>query len=728
MNSSKIGCGTLSAIAIASSVVTIKMGNDYAIWVSLFAVVCIMGFIALMAESQKEKKKQKIDYSGVVQQAKESLARLKPTEEKKRRILSSYIDYLTLLQQKGEEQVVLNKIKSKRRQKYIELVKGKEKAITELSKRMEQSRYDAIKDIEKGAIERYRAMCIAFEKMSKAKGIYYQAESSNEHLQATFGNGDFDFIKSSCPTPFFANPRTMEKVYLYPNFIVKAISDTIFDVVELKDVTIFSISWPLGWMKEREVPSDCTDIVYQYAHANKDGSPDRRYSYNPKMAFPMVASLKFSFDKGKFLVSNKESTSRFVDCFNQYTKGRIGGQNLLTIDFSETVRDVLSPKKTNNSESEKRNEIPDKSIEQSNAFDIFFNDAARLVVSSQFGSTSLLQRKLQLGYSRAGRIMDQLEEAGIVGPYNEGKPREVLIRDEVELEEILHSLKTKSRGKLVKNTETSKGSIGESKNDSWNELEGLIGLESVKEEVKTMSNFIKIQQTRKQQGLMSSQVSYHCVFTGNPGTGKTTVARIIAGIYAELGVLKKGHLVETDRSGLVAEYVGQTAIKTNKVIDSAIDGVLFIDEAYSLVGGGQSDYGKEAIATLLKRMEDDRDRLVVILAGYGDEMKQFIDSNPGLQSRFNRYIHFPDYSAEELHQIFCSLVKKYDYELTDEAPFEMLSCLKEAVVHKDKNFGNGRTVRNVFEKTLERQANRLASIARPSLKQLKEITKEDCMV
>ena len=277
----------------------------------------------------------------------------------------------------------------------------------------------------------------------------------------------------------------------------------------------------------------------------------------------------------------------------------------------------------------------------------------------------------------------------------------------------------------ISNNDGVKTILPNDEKDHFEELDQLIGLKSVKQEVRTMSNFIKIQLSRKQQGLKTSPVSYHCVFTGNPGTGKTTVARIIAGIYAELGVLKKGHLVETDRSGLVAEYVGQTAVKTNKVIDSALDGVLFIDEAYSLVSGGQNDYGKEAIATLLKRMEDDRNRLVVILAGYGDEMKQFIDSNPGLQSRFNRYIHFPDYTAKELHQIFCSLVKKYDYELNEEASSTMLASLTEAVNHKDKNFGNGRTVRNIFEKTLECQANRLSTFTIPTLQQLKRIEEVD---
>ncbi|MBQ9335515.1 MAG: DUF4236 domain-containing protein [Alphaproteobacteria bacterium] len=281
--------------------------------------------------------------------------------------------------------------------------------------------------------------------------------------------------------------------------------------------------------------------------------------------------------------------------------------------------------------------------------------------------------------------------------------------------------------KLRKSTSNNalKTTQADNKKDYFEELDNLIGLESVKQEVRTMSNFIKIQQSRKEQGLKASPISYHCVFTGNPGTGKTTVARIIAGIYAELGVLKKGHLVETDRSGLVAEYVGQTAVKTNKVIDSALDGVLFIDEAYSLVGEGQ-DFGKEAIATLLKRMEDDRERLVVILAGYGDEMKGFIDSNPGLQSRFNRYIDFHDYSSDELYQIFCFYAQKFDYVINDDASQILKDKFENAVNHKDANFGNARWVRNVFEKILEKQANRLAAMPKLSSSDLKEIKAEDC--
>ena len=192
-----------------------------------------------------------------------------------------------------------------------------------------------------------------------------------------------------------------------------------------------------------------------------------------------------------------------------------------------------------------------------------------------------------------------------------------------------------------------------------------------------------------------------------------------------MGVLKSGHLIETDRSGLVAEYVGQTAVKTNNIIDSALDGVLFIDEAYTLAQGGNEDYGREAIATLLKRMEDDRERLVVILAGYTDEIEQFINSNPGLRSRFNRYIHFEDYTAEELYEIFCLQVRKNEYSMSDDAKQYLKTYLSDVVANKDKDFGNARFVRNLFERTIEEQANRLANIPHLTKKAMSEIRKED---
>lgn len=261
--------------------------------------------------------------------------------------------------------------------------------------------------------------------------------------------------------------------------------------------------------------------------------------------------------------------------------------------------------------------------------------------------------------------------------------------------------------------------------EGMSQLDELVGLDLVKNDVATLVNFIKIQNMRASKGMKAPSLSYHCVFTGNPGTGKTTVARILASIYKDLGILKKGHLVETDRSGLIAEYVGQTAVKTNKIIDSALDGVLFIDEAYSLVSNSLNDYGKEAIATLLKRMEDNRERLIVILAGYTQEMKAFIDSNPGLQSRFNRYLKFEDYSEEELLKIYLRNLKKFEYSITDEAIEKMKQLINKAVINKDHNFGNARWTRNIFERTLENQANRLATDNNISNEALTTITEHD---
>ena len=259
------------------------------------------------------------------------------------------------------------------------------------------------------------------------------------------------------------------------------------------------------------------------------------------------------------------------------------------------------------------------------------------------------------------------------------------------------------------------------------ELEELVGLQTVKKEVKSLTNLIKVRKLREEAGLPNTAMSLHMVFLGNPGTGKTTVARLMAGLYAAIGALSKGQLVEVDRSGLVAGYVGQTALKTQEVIQSALGGVLFIDEAYSLASGGENDFGREAIETLLKAMEDHRDDLVVIVAGYSGPMEKFITSNPGLQSRFNKYMFFPDYNGDELMAMFRQRCKKNGYVLTEDADAFALDLFRDMYEHRDDNFGNGRDVRNRFEDVVSRQADRLAAMEAPTKDDLMTIIKRDLL-
>ena len=288
----------------------------------------------------------------------------------------------------------------------------------------------------------------------------------------------------------------------------------------------------------------------------------------------------------------------------------------------------------------------------------------------------------------------------------------------------------KITGKTVKEKEKRGGTLPndaltqKDESGSLKELDALIGLELVKDEVRKLVELVKFNAARKAKGLSAGGMTNHFVFTGNPGTGKTTVARIIAGIYRQLGILKKGHLVEVDRSKLVAGYVGHTAIQTNAVVDSAMDGVLFIDEAYSLVAGGQSDFGSEAIATLLKRMEDARERIIVIVAGYSDEMRRFVRSNPGLESRFTKFIDFPDYSIDELVSIFDNIVKKNQFTYSSKGHELARKTIESAAVDGHVS-GNARYVRNLFDVVRERMARRVMKIENASMIQLQTIEAED---
>ncbi len=257
------------------------------------------------------------------------------------------------------------------------------------------------------------------------------------------------------------------------------------------------------------------------------------------------------------------------------------------------------------------------------------------------------------------------------------------------------------------------------------ELHSYIGLDVIKEEVESLINWIEICKQRKAFDLPTPELSLHMVFSGNPGTGKTMIARLMARIYHSLGILSKGQLVEVDRSGLVAGYVGQTAGKTTEVIKKALGGVLFIDEAYTLINKSENDFGQEAVDTILKAMEDNRDDLVVIVAGYTELMEEFIHSNPGLESRFNRFMHFPDYSIEEMMGIFDMRCSQSGYQLNENARDELQAILEEKSQDVG-GFGNARGVRNLFEKAIAEQADRLAaSNAELTKEMLMTLTEED---
>ena len=264
-----------------------------------------------------------------------------------------------------------------------------------------------------------------------------------------------------------------------------------------------------------------------------------------------------------------------------------------------------------------------------------------------------------------------------------------------------------------------------SETSPFDELSRLIGLSAVKKEVKEISDFAKVQKVRKAHGLPVSEISYHLVFMGNPGTGKTTVARLVAQIYKDLGILSKGHFVEVSAKDLVAGYVGQTAIKTGEIIEKALGGVLFIDEAYTLLDKTGSSYGQEAIDTLLKEMEDHRGDFAVIVAGYDDLMKQFIASNPGLKSRFNKFIHFEDYTFEEMIEIFNSFCVKNAYTVTDDANEIIKQYFVEACNACDGNFANARVARNFFESVISKQASRISSKREKTKEMLSTITCDD---
>ncbi|MGN0187780.1 MAG: DUF4236 domain-containing protein [Paludibacteraceae bacterium] len=640
-----------------------------------------------------------------------------PIKDAKRDILQSYIQCLTISEQIDKQKQILEQLKKGTSAKEKDIIPEVEQKIEALDVELKNVQYDADKGLTEDQKQLFDKFCTDFETLSTSDKIWFITESNSTGVfreETTFDLGVFDYIYSKYRIPIINIPQSNIKFYFYPSFIIRSESTTNFTIYSWKKVELHATTQ--NFIEKDAIPGmdDAVFVSASYLHETKKGSIDLRYSYNPllttydygKYIFPLFNALTF-------YISNKEKAEQMAATYIQYRDCVIAGGVAKN-------KQVLSENLNTQNNKETPTFLSNQLLSISD-LDPLFIDVARWIVETQNASISGVLRRFSIGFNRAGRLLDQLEAVGIIGPLMPQGYRDIFVADMQQLEKKLQNLGLES-GCQEKNEVLRKASHPQL---TTQKLDELIGLVSVKKEIQTLTNFIKIQQKRAEKGLKSSSLSYHCVFTGNPGTGKTTVARIVAGIYKDLGILKNGHLVETDRAGLVGEYVGQTAVKTNKIIDSALDGVLFIDEAYTLIAGGTNDYGKEAIATLLKRMEDDRNRLVVILAGYTEEMKLFIDSNPGLQSRFNRYIEFPDYSSTELLQIFEMQLQKFDYKLTNKAQRTIQIFFEQICENKDKSFGNARFVRNIFEKTLEKQANRLSLDPDLTVGELKEILEED---
>lgn len=777
------------AIAMAIGVFCISLAFSFLEGCIVWAVfVVLLIFVATISGMAGDKSKE-VDHSLWIYKAKATLPKLQgETKEVLKNFIDCYelasqIEYETKVVNALED-----KLRGASNAKLAQLLWEHQSKLEELNRQLADVQMDVDAPLTDEEKETYGKVCDAFEQVMHSAYTWFvapsnygsptepHAQTTGKRRQASAYVGVFDYLKSDFDVPVLDTGDT--QYYIYPKFVIKASNVCEFEVYPLTPsaITVSIVKYANGdGSPDKRHTNNKLVPVYQYGCINFDlGNTPSRFMFSDGEASERFAeALAFYVGKPNASSSSEEEMASSNANGTFYSAMEKAATNLyLHVKSMNGMEDVVEAMNKQHCLAV-ADDLPfavnhrlalaafadawkcykglghqiDYSKPEIIGLSIFCaelgsEDALSVVSSEQLmrsqgiaatkGFIQVMEDSFDTNFPDDKFFVIEILRANGIDEDVVNKYAVLLYRFASILAKADGNVDEKETAwlaNMVKFTESAdKGreTAREAKDaPALQQLDKLIGLESVKEEVNKLTNFIKVQNLRKQKGMNAITISYHCVFTGNPGTGKTTVARIVAQIYRELGILKKGQLVETDRSGLVAEYVGQTAVKTNKIIDSALDGVLFIDEAYSLVQGGGNDYGKEAIATLLKRMEDDRDRLVVILAGYDNEMKLFIDSNPGLQSRFNRYIHFSDYNAEELMAIFKLNLKKFDYELTNDAEQKISHLFSYAVSHKDQNFGNGRYARNVLEKTLENQATRLASVSEITEQMLRTIEEND---
>lgn len=526
---------------------------------------------------------------------------------------------------------------------------------------------------------------LSFLSLSDDEIIDGELEFINHVLDFNFNREEFlNYLNANLNEKDFINslPVSFSLFYEFDKYLVNKgkdsrveIVESLFDLYEKLGSELIGID---GVLEDERI---AYENFIHYLRKNLDDLKEFNYDL-------MVKSL--NINPKDDIISSKDLDDQFYEDIN-FLRENFGTDSYIGYDVLDNVNDLLFKNQD--------------SLESDN------NDNPLLESFNRYMDNSLEKYKNKSS-NESLKTDDSISNNGsqLDSNKSDNKEGEQTLNEEVGEETLKESEKEED----------------ESLEDILAKLNKLVGLETVKEDVNSLINLIQIRKIRSERGIKQPDMSLHLVFSGNPGTGKTTVARLLGGIYSKLGILSKGHLIETDRSGLVAGYVGQTAIKTQDMIKEAMGGILFIDEAYALSSSkGENDFGHEAIDTILKAMEDNRDDFIVIVAGYPDLMDEFLHSNPGLESRFNKHLFFEDYNPKELFEIFVSMAEESSLKLDEKSEKFLKGHFEDVYNCRGDNFSNGRYVRNLFEKVLSNQANRLVGIEELSDEDLNTLTIED---